>query len=131
MIKLKLFFKILLSVIFILVLIIGGGIFYMTRGLAAGEKVAINTINPSSFSDGNYKGNYSNGRWTNEVQVTIKNGKIIVIDVVEDVTFPKPEWTKELLDKIIQKQSTEVDIVSGATVTSKAYIKSVEDALKK
>ena len=50
---------------------------------------------------------------------------------MKDVTFPKPEWTKELFDKIIQKQNTEVDIVSGATVTSKAYMKSIENALKK
>ena len=103
----------------------------MTRGLKAGENLVIKAVTPSSFSDGKYKGNYTNGRWTNEVQVTIKNGKITVIDLVKDVTFAKPEWTNELFDMIIQKQNTEVDIVSGATVTSKAYMKSIENALKK
>ena len=36
-----------------------------------------------------------------------------------------------LLPKVISKQNTTVDAVSGATVTSKAYLKSIENALTK
>jgi uncharacterized protein with FMN-binding domain len=49
---------------------------------------------------------------------------------VKDVAIPKPEWAKQLFDKVIEKQNTDVDVISGATITSKAYLKSIENALK-
>jgi uncharacterized protein with FMN-binding domain len=125
----KKFSKILLSIFLIIVLIIGGGMIYITRGLESGKSVAVNTVNASTLSDGIYNGKYEAGRWTNEVKVSVKDGKITAIDVVEDVIFPKPEWTKALFNNIIEKQSIDVDVVSGSTVTSKAYMKSIEDAL--
>ena len=127
----KKFIKIVLSIILVFVLIGVGGIFYITRGLESGKSLVIKDVNPFSISDGTYSGKYSSGRWTNELNVTVKQGKITKIDVVKDVKFSKPEVTKELFDRIVKKQNTEVDIVSGATVTSKAYLKSIENALKK
>lgn len=127
----KLLLKIVLTVFLIFVLIGCGGIFYMSRGLESGKNVVIENVNPSTLSDGSYHGKYSAGRWTNEVKVAVKGGKIIGIDIVKDVTFSKPEWTEELFTRVIEKQSTAVDITSGATVTSKAYLKAIENALKK
>jgi uncharacterized protein with FMN-binding domain len=85
----------------------------------------------SSTVDGTYTGKYDGGRWSNELSVTVKDHKITKIDVVKDVTFPKPEWTDQLFKEVIEKQSVDVDVVSGATVTSKAYLKSIENALAK
>jgi uncharacterized protein with FMN-binding domain len=127
----KLFFKAVSILVVIFAFVAIGGIVYMTRGLSSGAKVKINTINLSVISDGTYDGNYKAGRWTNEVNVKVKNHKITNIDVVKGVRFGRPEWTKEIFDKVIQKQNTNVDIVSGATVTSKAYLKSIENALEK
>lgn len=127
----KKFFKIVLIVILAFILVSGGGMFYLSRGLDAGKNLVINGIKPSTLSDGIYIGKYNSGRWTNELKVTIKDNKITQIDVMKDVMVPKPEWTKELFNRVIEKQSINVDTVSGATVTSKAYLKSIESALAK
>ncbi len=39
------------------------------------------------------------------------------------------EVTNTLFDRIIQNQSLDVDIETGATVTSHAYLKAIENAL--
>lgn len=127
----KMIIKVILGVTFLLVLIIGGTIFYMTRGLNSGENMIINSIYPAQLKDGVYRGNYNGGRWSNEVDITLKNKRIIQIDIAKSVVFEKPEVSRELINKVIEKQDTDIDIISGATVTSKAYLKSIENALLK
>lgn len=122
--------KIVAVIVGVLVLVGGIGIFYLTRGLDAGKKLEIGTVQLSDLADGTYQGAYKSGRWSNTVEVTVKGHKITNIDVVKDVKFSKAESKKELLDKVIARQNTDVDTVSGATVTSKAYLKAIENALK-
>lgn len=127
----KKFIKIILGVIFLLVLIIGGTGFYITKGLSSGENMVINHIDTSKLKDGAYEGKYSGGRWSNEVSVNIKDKKVTKIAIIKSVVFEKPEVSNELFNKVIKKQDTNVDVISGATVTSKAYLKSIENALSK
>ena len=122
-------FTIILIVIGVIVLAIGGGILYITSGLEAGENLAINAVNVAPLEDGRYPGSYDGGRWSNEVAVTISNHQITQIDVIKTVKFEKPEVTTALINAVIEKQNTTVDVISGATVTSKAYLKSIENAL--
>ena len=123
--------KIILSATFLLVLIIGGTGFYMTRGVNSGKNMIINHINASQLKDGVYNGKYNGGRWSNEVNVTLKDKKVKQIAIVKSVVFEKPEVSRELFNNVIKKQDTNVDVISGATVTSKAYLKSIEYALSK
>ena len=126
----KLFLKIILSVLMVFILITAGGIFFLTRGLASGSKLVINDVKLSAVKDGIYNGKYKDGRWTNEVNLTVKDHKITNIDLVKDVLFSKPEVTKELFNNVVTEQNINVDAISGSTITSKAYLKSIEDALK-
>lgn len=125
----KLFLKIVLAIIIVFILVIGGGMFYITRGLEAGSQVEISSIDLSSINDGIYNGKYSSGRWTNEISVAVKDHKITSIEIIKDVTIPKPEWTQQLFNSVIEEQDIDVDIISGATVTCKAYLKAIEIAL--
>ncbi|WMM24903.1 FMN-binding protein [Tissierella sp. MB52-C2] len=125
----KLIFKILLSVILIFILVSVSGIFYLARGLNEGKNIRINGIDVSNLNDGIYNGKYKAGRWKNELNITVKDHKIIKIDIKDDVTFPNTDVSNELFSKVIGKQNTTVDVISEATVTSKAYLKSIEDAL--
>lgn len=127
----KKFLKIVLCIFILFVLIMGGFIFYLSQGVDSGSKMVINNISPSQLSDGTYSGKYDGGRWTNEVSVTVKDHKITKVDVIKDVAFPKPEVTSELFNKVIQKQNLNVDVTAGATVTCKAYLKAIENALGK
>lgn len=131
MVKIKSFFKVILSIFIVAIIIIGGGVVYLKNGLETGNELIINNVNIASLSDGSYNGKYDGGRWSNEVSIAIKNHKITKIDVIKDVVFKKPEVTEEILNKVIKNQNINVDVVSGATVTSKAYLKSIENALKK
>lgn len=112
----------------IIVIIVGGGLFAMTRGLTEGKNVEINNVDISKLADGTYSGQYSKGRWNSEVEVTVKDNKIEGIKLLSDPLIP--DVSKELSKEIIEKQKVKVDVVSGATVSSKAYLKSVENALK-
>jgi uncharacterized protein with FMN-binding domain len=123
--------KIVKITVSILIVIVIGGVLFITRGLKSGINLVNNDVNLSTLSDGMYNGKYNAGRWTNEMNITIKDHKIIKIDVVKDVSIPKPVVTNSLLSKVIEKQDTNVDVVSGATVTSKAYLKAIENALNK
>ena len=125
------FIKIILAVIFLLVLIIGGSGFYMTRGLNSGKNMIIKPIDTSQLENGVYKGIYNGGRWSNEVNVTIIDKKVTKIVIVKSVVFEKAEVSTALINEVIKKQNTNVDVIGGATVTSKAYLKSIENALSK
>ncbi|MEK6265836.1 MAG: FMN-binding protein [Clostridium sp.] len=125
------FNKIILVGIFLLVLIIGGTGIYMTRGLNPGKNMSINSIDTAQLKDGVYKGKYNGGRWSNEVNVTLKNKEITQITIPKTVIFEKTEVSTELINSVIKKQDISVDVISGATATSKAYLKSIENALSK
>lgn len=83
----------------------------------------------SDIHDGVYHGAYKAGRWSNKVAVTVNNKRITNIEILDDVTFAKPEVSDALFSKVIDAQDTDVDAVSGATATCRAYLKSIENAL--
>jgi uncharacterized protein with FMN-binding domain len=123
-------FKILITIIVLIVVIIAGGLFYLFHGLEAGKNVEINGLNTTDVKDGVHNGKYKSGRWSNELNVTVKGNKITAIKIADDVTFTMPGVSDKLFSNVIKAQDTKVDAVSGATVTSKAYLKSIENALK-
>lgn len=121
--------KILIRLALSLVIILIGGIFYLTYGLNEGSDNELNGVVPSKLEDGVYNGEYQSGRWSNQLYVKVDNQKISEIKIKDDVTFTQPGLSDELFNKVIEAQDTKVDLVSGATVTSNAYLKSIEDAL--
>lgn len=122
--------KPILYVLAIIIIFISAGIVFITRGLESGSKVAVGNINLESINDGTYKGKYEGGRWSNEMIITVKDHKITDVKVVKDVLFKKSEVTEAIIEKVIQEQKINVPVVSGATVTSKAYLKAIENSLK-
>jgi uncharacterized protein with FMN-binding domain len=95
---------------------------------AQGEDVDL-----ASCADGVYEGSgrgFQNGKTT--VQVTIKDHKITAINVVSNQDTPSYfSRASALINTIIQKQSTSVDTVSGATYSSRGIIEAVRNALKR
>lgn len=110
-------------------LVVVGTFSYLMRGLDAGMQVTVAEPDLSRLVDGAYLGEYQAGRWSNQVQVTVEQHRITDIQVVKDVTFSRPEWTEQLIAAVLGKQTLQVDAVSGATVTTKAYLKAIENAL--
>lgn len=103
--------------------------FFMTRGLEQLQSEPIARVNLGLVADGTYDGRYAQGRFSNEVRVTVKDARITDIELLDSVLFERPEITKELFARIIENNDTAVDAVTGATVTCKAYQTAIENAL--
>lgn len=101
---------------------------FISRGLSIKDDI-IQNIDISKVPDGVYQGKYSGNRFANELQVTVVDGKISNIVIVKDMIIAIPDLSAKLFDEIRAEQSLQVDTVSGATVSTKAYLKAVEDAL--
>jgi uncharacterized protein with FMN-binding domain len=103
----------------------------MSNGLSEGMNVTLHGINLADVPDGIYTGTYNFKRWTNTVTVQVKDGIITAIKTVDDVFGASvTNASGEIFRRVIETQDTKIDAVSGATVTSKAYLKAIEDALK-
>ena len=85
-----------------------------------------------SYKDGEYLGKASAYNGNVEVKVTISGGKMTAIDIVktkddEDYFF---DAQKKVIPEILEKQSTDVDAVAGATTSSEGIAHAVEKALE-
>ena len=121
--------KVILIVFIVIVIIGSGALLYITRGLESGKNLSINKINLEEIEDGIYKGRYEAGRWSNEVQVEIVDNRINSISIVDDIMLSQPEVREEVFKRVLDEQNLDVDIISEATVTTQAYLKSIELAL--
>lgn len=84
----------------------------------------------SAYKDGTYYGTGKGFAGTMKVKVDISGGKIVSISIVS--TKDGDGYVKSassLLDTIVEKQSTNVDTVSGATFSSRGIIAAVRSAL--
>jgi uncharacterized protein with FMN-binding domain len=81
--------------------------------------------------DGVYRGNYSVSGTPVKVtlDVTVSQSKITAIRLIEHTRSPIGKKAEKIIETVIQEQSLEVDVISGATASSKAILKAVENAL--
>ena len=85
-----------------------------------------------AYKDGEYLGKASAYNGNVEVKVTISGGKITAIDIVK--TKDDEEYffdaQKKVIPEILEKQSTDVDTVAGATTSSEGIAHAVQKALE-
>lgn len=94
---------------------------------ASVEPIVFDTLN-----DGIYTGHYDGYRWSNTVEVTITDGSVTDIVIIEDVRFTDDVASALIINRVLQAEYLNIDdAVSGATITSIAYLKAIEDALNK
>lgn len=90
----------------------------------------------STYKDGSYTGSVADAQWGYiQVKAVIAGGKITDVQFlqypnerqysVQVNSFADPQLTQEA----IQAQSAQVDIITGATDTSMAFMQSLSDAL--
>ncbi len=89
-------------------------------------------ISRNIYHDGIYYGTGVGFAPGLRVKIEVANGQIIKIDVVKhsETSGYYEEAFIKITDGIINSQSTEVDVISGATYTCKGVIEAVEDALE-
>lgn len=122
--------KVLLFVLILLLLLIVGFMTFILMGKGKTLRLSTGKTPIVLTKDGAYIGSYQGFRWSNTVEVTVKDNKITDIVVLKPQLFAKQETIDTITQRIISAQSTDVDLVSGATADCKAYIKAIENALK-
>lgn len=109
-------------------------------GTASEKKSNSNKNNTNVPSNKKLSGDYNDGKFTGtgsgwggdiKVRVTIKSNQITALKVTsaKDETPSFLESAKGVLNSILKKQSTSVDVVTGATFSSNGIIEAVNDAL--
>ena len=94
------------------------------------------TVVSSAYKDGNYIGTSADAFYGNvQVKATIQGNKIVGVQFLD---YPKDRQNSLrismysmpiLKSESIQAQSSQVDVVSGATATSFAFMQSIQSAL--
>ena len=89
----------------------------------------VEEIDLSRVPDGVYKGEQDYFGFTCRVEVTVKDHRMVDVKVYEDRESEYVEKAKDVAQNVLREQSLKVDTVTGATVTSKAILKAIENAL--
>lgn len=118
---------ILLIVIFLAIL---GAKAYLEANLEKLADMPVSNVDLSKVKDGVYTGSYKAFPVAAEVKVTINNHKITEIELIKHDNG-QGGAAEVIPSKVVEAQSLEVDIVSGATYSSKVILKAIESALKK
>lgn len=112
----------------------GGGALLFTEGERREAKnLPIKAINFQQLRNGTFIGDYAGGKYkwrANKIQVTIEDHKLTAIKLLEHAKTQENAAKKELFDRVLTTQSLQVDAISGATLTSKGYLKAIELALE-
>lgn len=112
---------ILLPILAVVILV--GGMFISDRNKEKTTK---------TYTDGTYIGEGEGFKGTIKVEVKVSDGKIVSIDLLEhneSEGYSDPA-IEGIPKAIIKAQSTEVDVASGATFSSRGIMEAVEDAFK-
>ncbi len=93
------------------------------------SNLQVGDIDTSNMANGSFIGEYDAGYIYAKVQVDIKDNQITNIRLLEHRNeHGKP--AEQMIPDIVQKQSLQVDAVSGATNSSKVIKKAIEIAIK-
>jgi len=124
------------NTLLILVLALVIAVFFGARYMLAMNKeqqavraLVIEDQDLSSVHDGTYFGNYTYGGFTYEVSVTVQSYTIRNIEILKNRNSKYAKMAEGVVDNILAKGNVSVEVVSGASTTSKALLKAIEQAL--
>ncbi len=118
-----------------------GGILISSPARREIQELTIADVNFNKLKDGTYVGEYVGTKdhlRDAKVEVTISGGKIADIKILKGaldkegkaIEVRNGKSVEDLFDTVVESQSLQVDVISGATLTSKAHLKALENALK-
>lgn len=113
----------------ILLLVIGLIMIFAFLGMKQTLNLDIQSIDLTQIPNGSYSGSYDCYRWSNKVMVTVSDHRITGIEAVK-IQDGRESMVNSLTGEILEKQSSDVDVISGATASSNGYLRAVEIALK-
>jgi len=118
----------LLIILFVIILAITGAKSYIESNLERVADMSISDVDLSKTEDGVYAGSCKAFPVAAEVEVTVNNNRITNIEIKKH-NNGQGSQAEIIPDKVVEAQTLEVDIVSGATYSSKVILKAIESAL--
>lgn len=116
-----------LKVMAVILVLAVASVGFASWGLSDIQTMSINEVDLAKVPDGVYTGGFQKARWNHEVAVTVKDHKIIE---VKSINKPADALVSKAIETIIAKQSVLIDVISGATVNTRAFQKAIENALR-
>lgn len=124
-------FIVKMAVLTVAVLILAGMGLYYSLGDMGEKAVAAIEIHPvdlNGVADGSYTGTYDAKLVKAKVSVTVSGGKITDIQLLEHVNG-QGQNGEGVIPEVLDQQTVSVDVISGATLSSKTILKAIENAL--
>ena len=92
------------------------------------KRIEINEIDLASINNGVYKGSYETMLVSATLQVKITEHQIVDIKIINHDNS-RGEKAECIVNDVKDKQSLNVDVITGATASSKVILKAIETAL--
>ncbi|HNZ08769.1 MAG TPA: FMN-binding protein [Bacillota bacterium] len=132
---------VLIVVIGVVAIILVGGFVFMWPGLREVKDLVINDVDFQNLHDGTYVGEYigiKDHLRDTKIEVVVSGGEISSIKVLKGAIDKEGVPRKltgglgvdDLLNVVAVKKTLQVDVITGATLTSKTHLKALENALK-
>lgn len=99
------------------------------KNLEALSGIPVEDVDLSAVPDGRYEGSYKTFPVAVAVEVTVQDSKITAIDLVKH-SNGQGEAAEAIPGMVVEAQSLQVDVISGATYSSRVILLAIEDALK-
>lgn len=92
------------------------------------DDLEIGSFDLASLQNGDYLGECQIFPVKVKVKVTILNHEMTNVEIIEHVNG-QGQAAEAIIDKVIEEQSLQVQVISGATYSSKVILKAIEIAL--
>jgi len=119
-------------ILVLLVIIVGFAIYFAVVFSGMEEKldaIVINQINLENIEDGTYTGEAKAGLIKVVAEVKVSEHMITNIRLIEHDNWQGGP-AEAILEDVIDNQSLEVDLISGASSSSKVILKAIENSLR-
>ncbi len=120
--------RVWLIVLGVFVALVGAVAITAFSGMRGVRDAVVTEVDLSRVPDGTWPGSYSQGRFQFAVNVAVRTGRIEAVDLVDRTKAS--DLTRAIAAAIVEKQAIAIDAVTGASLTTKAFTKAVENALQ-
>lgn len=115
-------------ILFLVFIGVYSGIKTIQSNLERLQDLEIANVDLTEVVDGTYTGSYKVFPIIAEVKVTVKNHQLTAVELLKHQSGQGAP-ADIILDQIIEAQTLKVDVISGATYSSKIILKAVENSL--
>ncbi|PUU89127.1 MAG: thiamine-phosphate pyrophosphorylase [Halanaerobium sp.] len=102
----------------------------VSRGVQAGLRLLI-AEKEAGLQDGVYQGQAEGAQGDIVLEITVENGDIVDLEILKEQEtehLAEPAY-EELEAQLLREQTADLDVISGATYTSEAYMEAVQKAI--